>query len=124
MICIIAMVVFAVLGIFSAKYRSYAAEAFSCVFRRVTLRPCESDFDHRMKMKVISHTFQRSERLGKFVYKHFELISWIFTIIMIVSLAYSAVAAYNLIVYGTCTPGSSDVCTINQLVQSAECAVK
>ncbi len=42
MICIFAFFVFAFLAIFSVTYRPLAKEAFECVFRRITLRPCET----------------------------------------------------------------------------------
>ena len=52
MICFVALAVFAVMGLFSAKYRPYAKEAFDCVFRRLTLRKCESGLDKRIKSKL------------------------------------------------------------------------
>ncbi|MBR9682866.1 MAG: hypothetical protein GOV02_04270 [Candidatus Aenigmarchaeota archaeon] len=119
-ICVIAMFVFAVLGIFSAKYRSYATEAFSCVFNRITLRPCESGFDQKMKMKVVTRTFKFSSGLGKFTYKHFETISWIFTILLISSLLYTSYSVYNLIAFGTCDPSDPTSCIITGPIQSEE----
>ena len=104
------MFVFAVLGIFSAKYRSYAGEAFSCVFNRITLRPCESGFDQKMKMKAVTKAFKFSPGFGKIVYKRFELISWIFTILLVVSLGYTLFSIYNLAVYGTCDMANPDSC--------------
>jgi thiol-disulfide isomerase/thioredoxin len=106
MICIIALVVFGVLGLFSVGYRSLAKEAFSCVFRRMTLRPCETGFDQRMKAKVVSKILSRSHRAARFVNNHFEALSWIFTIAMFASLGYSAYSLYNLATLGTCDPVS------------------
>jgi len=117
-ICIIALVVFAVLGIFSAKYRILAREAFDCVFRRVTLRPCNTGFDAKMKGKITGRLMQRSTRLASFAYKYFEVFSWIFTILMIVSLVLTAQAFYNLAVYGTCDPQSGS-CVLSPLVKGA-----
>ncbi len=101
MICIIALVVFGILGIFSAKYRTYAKEAFSCVFQRITLRPCTTGFDQKMKMKITGK-LMKAPKLANFVYKHFEAISWVFTIIFIVSTAYTIYSGYNYYVYGNC----------------------
>lgn len=112
------MFVFAALGIFSAKYRSYAGEAFSCVFNRITLRPCESGFDQKMKMKAVTKAFKFSPRFGKIVYKRFELISWMFTILLIVSLGYSMYSVYSLAVYGTCDMANPDSCV---LTDTASC---
>jgi len=106
------MFVFAVLGIFSAKYRSYATEAFSCVFNRITLRPCESGFDQKMKMKAVTKAFKFSPKLGKTVYKHFEIISWIFTILLVLSLGYTIFSLYSLAVYGTCDPFNPGSCVL------------
>lgn len=101
-ICIIALVVFGVLGIFSAKYRILAKEAFKCVFRMVTLRPCETGFDRKIKMKVVTKAYKISPRLSGFLYRRFEIFSWIFFIILIISLYYLGVGVYNYFIYGTC----------------------
>ncbi|MFH1751571.1 MAG: hypothetical protein ABH821_01380, partial [archaeon] len=61
MICIIALVVLAVLSVFSARYRPYAREAFNCVFRRLTLRKCNTSFDKKMKMKISSRLATKNE---------------------------------------------------------------
>jgi len=109
MFCFVALIVFAVLGIFSAKYRDYAKEAFSCVFRRATLRPCNTDLNVRIKNKMVSK-LMRLPKTAKFVHKNYEAIEWIFTITLIVSLAFSVQAGYNLYVHGTCTPDNPDAC--------------
>lgn len=114
MICIIALFVFAVLGIFSVRYRQLAKEAFDCVFRRVTLRPCNTGFDQKMKMGIVSRVFKHSQKLSGFVYKRFELLSWFFTLLLFVSLGYSAYGLYNLYAFGNCNgPNSSDFCIFN-----------
>ena len=120
MICIIALVVFAILGLFSAKYRAYFLEAFDCVFKKMTLRKCTTSFDKKMKMKITSRLAGVNKSLGSFVYKHFETISWIFTIIMILSLIWSAYVGvsgvYNWVAYGNCYgPDSAQVCVLNTI---------
>ncbi len=104
MICVIALIVFGILGIFSATHREYATEAFDCVFRRVTLRPCQTGFDKKMRGKIVGKLFVRSPKAAGLVHKHFEVISWFFTILMLTSFAYSAYSGYNLVVLGTCDP--------------------
>jgi protein-disulfide isomerase len=108
MICLIALAVFGVLGIFSAKYRTIAREAFDCVFRRVTLRKCTTGLDKRLKAQITGKVMRKHPRLGGAVYRHFEAISWVFTIAMILSLGYSVYSIYNLYAFGDCngpTPG-------------------
>jgi protein-disulfide isomerase len=102
MICIIALVVCGILGVFSAKYRTIAKEAFDCVFKRITLRKCTTGMDKRMKSQITGKFMRKHPGLGKALYKHFESISWIFTIVLILSISYSAYSIGNFFVYGNC----------------------
>lgn len=56
MLCLAALVVFSILGIFSASYRPLAREAFNCVFRKMTLRSCNTGFDQKIKTKLTSNS--------------------------------------------------------------------
>jgi hypothetical protein len=107
------MAILGFLSIFSAKYRSWAREAFDCVTRRLTLRPCRTGFNEKVKAKVTGSLMKRSPGLARFSNRHFEAISWVFTIVMFVSLAYTAYSAYNLAVYGTCDPAHPEQCVFN-----------
>jgi hypothetical protein len=111
-VCIIAFVVLAVMGIFSAKYRVYAKESGRCVFRMATLRPCDTDFDQKVKSKITTKLMTKSPKAAGFVYKRFNVISWIFVVIFFVSIALTANAVYNLAIYGTCDPYTGD-CIFN-----------
>ncbi len=111
--CIAALLVLGFLSIFSAKYRSWTREAFDCVTRRLTLRPCRTGFNDKVRAKVTSKLMKRSPKAAKVAHKHFEAISWMFTVIMFVSLAYTAYGAYNLALYGTCDPANPDSCVFN-----------
>jgi thiol-disulfide isomerase/thioredoxin len=116
MICLIALVVFGILGIFSAKYRQISFKAFDCVFRRMTLRPCNSGLDHQLKTGVVGFLSRRSVKAARFTVKHFEIISWIFTILMIVSLFFSVKGVYYYVVYGNCNgENSNDFCVFDAL---------
>lgn len=100
--CLIALIVFSVLGIFSASHRALAKEAFSCVFRRVTFRPCNTDFGEKIKGKILSKIITRSVFLAKMVNKHYEILSWIFFILMVGSTFWVLRGGYNFYVYGSC----------------------
>jgi thiol-disulfide isomerase/thioredoxin len=104
--CLVAMVVFGVLGIFSAKYRALAKEAFGCFFKTIQLKPCDSKLDQRMKSMLTAKIMDYSPWLARVIYKNFEVLSWIFTILFFASMAYSTYSIYNLVVYGSCSPGS------------------
>jgi len=117
-LCIVALFVFAVLGLFSAGYRSLAKEAFNCVFRLVTLRPCDTGFDKKMKMRLVGKLMTTNKELAGFVFKNFELLSWAFTLLFFASLIITSQGIYNLIVYGTCDP-VTNICIFKP--ESPEC---
>lgn len=106
-LCFIALGVFSVLGIFSAKYRAYAKEAFSCVVKKATLRKCDSDLDLRMKSEIVGKLIGVNKSLAGFTNRHFELLSWIFTLLMLISFVYSAYSVYNYVAYGNCNGAES-----------------
>jgi hypothetical protein len=107
MICIVALFVFAVLGVFSAKYRQLAKEAFRCTFLRLTFRPCETDIDGRIRSKLVGRLLPRAPGAARFLYRHFDVLSTLFTIAFFASTLYSAYSLYNLVTLGTCNPGGA-----------------
>lgn len=114
MICVIALIVFGILGIFSASHRLIAKEAFECVFRRITLRKCETGLDKRLKAQITGKLMKRFPKTGKQVYKHFELLSWIFLILLLASIFFAGQGIYNAAVYGNCYgPGSTEFCPLS-----------
>lgn len=116
MICILALIVFGILGIFSATHRKIAFEAFDCVFRRLTIRKCTSGLDKRLKSQITGKLMKRSPKIARFAYKNFELISWAFTILLILSIAYSAIGGYNYYIYGNCNgPNDESFCIFDPL---------
>jgi protein-disulfide isomerase len=100
--CILALIVFAIMGIFSASHRALAREAFDCVFRRVTFRPCNTGFEEKIKGKILSKIVNRSVFLARMVNKHYEILSWIFFILMVGSTFWVLRGGYNFYVYGSC----------------------
>jgi thiol-disulfide isomerase/thioredoxin len=111
--CLVALVVFAVMSIFSARYRRWAKEAFNCVARRLTLRPCTTGFNDKVKATITGALMKRHMGLARFANRHFEAISWVFTAVMFISLAYTAYGFYNLAVLGTCDPANPQNCVFN-----------
>ena len=112
-ICIVAMVVLGILGIFSARYRKIAKEAFSCVKRMATLRPCETGFDDKVRSHVTSRLMKRSEKVAGWFYRNFQLLSVLFTATFFLSAGYTAYTAYNLVVYGSCDPVNPQNCVFS-----------
>jgi protein-disulfide isomerase len=119
-LCFVALAVFAFLGVFSARYRSLAREAFACVARRVTLRPCESGLEERLKATIVAKTITRAPRVAAFVNRRFEILSWVFTILFFASLIYSGYSVYNYAVYGNCNGPQGGWCPIDVFVGSGQ----
>lgn len=114
MICIIALIIAGILGIFSASYRDIAKKAFDCVFRNLTFRKCDSGADQELRAKITVKMMKLSPKAAGFTFKWFNTISWIFVIMMFASIGYSAYGFYNFIQYGNCNgPDSSAFCVFD-----------
>jgi hypothetical protein len=103
-LCLVALVVFSVMSVGSAKYKKLARDAFRCFLKTITLSPCDVGLEQRIKGKITAKLLS-APRLARFVYRNFKVISWLFTLSFFASLAYSAYAMYNFFVYGSCEPG-------------------
>lgn len=112
MFCFLALIIFSILGIFSATHRALASEALKCVLKRMTFRPCDADFKTKMKNKILMKLLNRSETAARIFYRHSELFSWIFFVLMIASSFWIIKGGYNFYLYGSC----------NGLNQSGFCA--
>ncbi len=108
MICIIALIVFGILGIFSAKYRVIAKEAMNCVFKKITLRKCDTGLDQRLKAEITGKFLKINPSLGRAVYRHFETFSWIFLILTLLTLFFVGQGLYFYAMYGNCNGENSD----------------
>jgi protein-disulfide isomerase len=115
-LCIIAFFVFAVMSIFSAKYRPLAREGLKCVFRTVTFKPCDTGLDDRIKAEMVGRVLKFSPGAAKLLNRHFTAFSWFFVLLTIGSLAYSLFGFYNFYYYGNCDgPASTNACVLNQI---------
>lgn len=114
MLCVIAFFVFSILGIFSVKYRQLAKEAFVCVFKRMTLRKCDTGFEEKIKAQITGRLLQKSIRLAAIVEKLYEPIAWLFVISFFVSLFFLGQGIYYYLKYGTCNPQNPTSCPINR----------
>ncbi len=113
-LCFIALGVFGIMSIFSAKYRPYAKEAFNCVIKKMTLRKCDSSLDLKIKAEIVGRLMSVNKTAAIFTNKHFIFLSWIFTLLMIGSFAYSVFSVYNYAQYGNCNgPESTETCFLD-----------
>jgi len=102
MFCIVAFIVLSIIGIFSASHRALAKEAFGCIFRRITLRPCNTGFKEKMQAQITGRLLSKSVVVARFVNKNFEILSWVLFISTIASLFWTGKGLYNFYMYGSC----------------------
>ncbi len=112
--CIVGIVIFGILGIFSAKYRRYFRESVHCLKRQLMLKPCDTKFDQEMKARIAAKLGSKNPALARFVYKRFTLLSWIMIAMLIFSIGSIGFGIYNTLAYGNCNgPDSTDFCLFN-----------
>src|SRR3989344_2588975 len=123
-LCIIALPIFALLSIFSLKYREMTKEAFRCIFRTIALKPCDTGLDQRIKSKFTAR-FMWWPALARGIYRHFPILSWIFIILLFASTFYAGRGFYYYAAYGNCNgPDSNAFCLFNALTPESEiCSV-
>jgi len=119
MLCFVALFVLAFLSIFSAKYRPLAARAFSCVAKKITLRPCDVGLDEEIKAASIAGIMRLSPRAAAFVNRHFEAFSLAFTALFFISLLFVAQGLANFVIYGNCNGPQGGFCIYNGLQNTA-----
>jgi hypothetical protein len=107
-LCWIALPIFAILGIFSAKYRKLTKESLECLFKTATFRKCSSGLDDRIKSQISGKLLKFSPHSARFFYKHYKTISLILLIVFIWSTYVGAVGIYNYVEYGNCNGPDSD----------------
>jgi protein-disulfide isomerase len=107
-LCILALPVFAVLSIFSVRYRKLTRDALECLFRTATLRKCSSGLDDRIRSNLTGKVMKHSPRTAGFLYRHYKIISWVILLLFLWSVYASSVGVYNYTKYGNCNGPSSD----------------
>lgn len=100
--CIAALIVLGIMGIFSASHRKLAREALDCVLRRVTLKPCDTGFDIKVKSTILGRVMKKSPRLAKLISKYFDWLAFLVVGITLVASIYSLWGLYNYYAWGNC----------------------
>ena len=107
------MAVFGVMGIFSAKYRQLAKDAFHCTFNMVQLKPCDTGFEQRVK-SYMTAKLMPIPSVAKFFYNNFTTISWILVATFFLSIGGLVYGVYNYVAFGNCNgPNSTQFCVFN-----------
>jgi hypothetical protein len=120
-LCLLALPIFAVLSIFSVKYRKLTKDSLECLFKTVTLRKCSSGLDDRIRSDVTGTFLKYSPSTARFFYKNYKIISWIILILFLWSTYASGVGIYNYAVHGNCNgPQSTAFCVIKEVGDAAK----
>jgi len=117
-LCFIALPVFLVLSIFSAKYRALARRAMDCVLKTATLRPCDTGLDEEIKAASIAGIMKVSPAAASFVNRHMEALSVVFVILMLLSVVFTAEGLYNYWAYGNCNGPQGGYCPISDITNA------
>ncbi len=112
MFCIAAFIIFAILGIFSASYRSLAKKAWKCVLRKMTFRPCDINFQEEAKAKLLGRFIITKPRLARFLDRWIGAFASVFVILSVWSLLVVLNSGLNLLVYDTCNPNNAESCSL------------
>ena len=118
-LCFVALAVFLVLSIFSAKYRPLARRALDCVVKKATLRPCDTGLDDEIKAKSVSGIMMVSPGAAIFLNRHFAAFSLLFTLLFFASLYFAADGLYKFVVYGNCNGPQGGFCIYSGLQNKA-----
>ena len=108
-LCWIALPVFAILGIFSVKYRKLTKDSLECLFKTATLRKCDSGLDEKIKSDITGKLMNNYPNTARVFYNHYKIISLVVVILMLASIYFSGVGVYNYIKYGNCNGENSSL---------------
>lgn len=112
MVCIAAFLIFAILGLFSARYRHLARKAWGCVLKRVTFKPCDINFQEEVKSRLLGKLILRAPRVARFVDRWSGVLSFLFVAVSLWSLVLVVNSGLNLLVYDTCDRNDVESCAL------------
>lgn len=112
MFCIAAFIVFAIIGIFSARYRVLAKKAWQCVWTKIRFKPCQVGFKEEAKSILLGKLVLRRPALARVLDKWIDVLAFVFVVLSIWSLISVFNSGLNLFVYDTCTPNNAEACAL------------
>jgi hypothetical protein len=112
MFCIAALIVLAIISIFSASHRKLVKKAWSCTMHRVTFRPCDTSFKEETKSRLLAHVANKTPRLVKAADIAIEIAAFILVVLTVWSLLIAVKSGLNLYVWGTCNPAKASSCSL------------
>ncbi|NHI88247.1 MAG: hypothetical protein EAX87_01920 [Candidatus Thorarchaeota archaeon] len=73
--CFLPLVYLLIISLMYLKWPQYGKEIWNCLKRYSSLRACDVDFHDKARATLTSIVMRRSIRLGRSVYRNFEVIS-------------------------------------------------
>lgn len=120
MLCVASLIVFSILGVFSATYREKARRAFECVMSGGATNACESDLTDDIQASLVSKALSISPRLARVVNKYLVVFAWVFVLLVVASTVLVGVSLYNYVAYGHCDgPQGTGVCAYDAVSDAA-----
>jgi hypothetical protein len=113
MFCIAAFIIFGILGLFSARYRTLAKKSWGCVIRKITFKPCDISVQEEMKSRLIGKFILTKPGLARFIDRWAGTFAWVFVILSVWSLLIVLNSGLNLLVYDTCNPNNPESCSLS-----------
>lgn len=120
MFCIAAFIVLLIIGVFSAKYRLMMKRAWGCVGRKLTLRPCDTNFKQDLKDHMLAKVANKSPKMVKTADVAIEVGAVFVVLLTIWSVYVVFISGLNLYVYGTCSPSNAAACSFGAEACSIE----
>ncbi|MCL2038729.1 hypothetical protein FWG86_02415 [Candidatus Saccharibacteria bacterium] len=123
MVCIAAFIVLAIMSVFvgilaifkrdiGRKYWSTFKKAWSCVWKKVRLQKCETNFKDDIKNSLLSRVVVKKPKLVKPISAAIEILAVLIVLITVWSLVEAAKAGLSLWVFGTCNVSQPSNCSL------------
>lgn len=130
MVCIAAFIILALVGVVVAflsifkreigkKYLTVFKKAWHCVFKKVRLQKCDTNFKDDVKNTVLKHVILKRPKLVKPLSIIIEVLSVVIVFVTIWSIVIAIKSLLALWVFGTCNVSKPSECSLT----SIECSI-
>ena len=110
--CLVLFLIVSVIAMFFPRYKPFIKESWRCFWDKLRMRPCEMEFDKKVKTKMVSKLIKRDKpKLANFVNKYFDLSLIVLGIFMIVVMVYLTYLSVDWILLGNkpCNNGTCEI---------------
>ena len=123
MVCIAAFIILALVGVVVAflsifkreigkKYLAVFKKAWHCVFKKVRLQKCDTNFKDDVKNTILRHVILKRPKLVKPLSIAIEVVSVVIVFVTIWSFVIALKSLLALWVFGTCNVSKPSACTL------------